>query len=255
LEPDVELWVEHVDEPERLILAWQAPDNHPDRLRWAVGELVNTGEGVRFRYFDADEIRSFNNSRERGELEAAGYLGYPAFDPATNTAVWFDDGVLDAFLRRLPPRDRSDFPRYLEHFRLKPSNDLSPLALLGATEARLPGDGFSLIDPLDRRSRYRELVFEVAGHRYNAQARDRLSVGQEVRLVAEPKNPHDANAIRIEAAGELIGHVNRLQAPTVGCWLKERDVSAWLSRLNGTPEKPRAFVFVRVRPIAGRRAA
>jgi hypothetical protein len=45
--------------------------------------------------------------------------------------------------------------------------------------------------------------------------------------------------------------VNRFQAPTVGRWLDTREVSASLLRLNGTPDKPRAFVFLRVRPREG----
>jgi len=247
-------WIEHIGEPDRLILAWQAPDDQPDRSRWAVGELVDGPNGARFRYFGDEEMRALNNGRDRTDLKAAGYLGYPAFEPPSDTK-WHTDDVLGAFLRRLPPRDRSDFGRYLEHFRLRPTLPLTPFALLAATEGQLPGDGFSLIDPLDPEVPRRDLVFEVAGHRHNAQSRDQLRVGQEVRLVANPTNPHDENAVRIEANGELIGHVNRLQAPTVGRWLNERRVSAWIVRLNGSLEKPRAFIFLSVRPIGERRAA
>jgi hypothetical protein len=248
-------WIEHVDEPKKLMLAWQAPDSHPDRRRWAVGELIKSSGGIQFRYFDDDELEALNDGRNSADLKAAGYLGYPAFSPTKSGSDVYTDGVLEAFMRRLPPRGRADFPRYLEHFRLRPDSRLSPLALLGATEACLPGDGFSLIDPLDPRSFSRDLVFEIAGHRHNASARDRLRIGQELQLVANPANAFDPNAVRIEAEGELIGHVNRLQAPTIGCWLRERHVRAWLLRLNGTPEKPRAFVFLQVRPIAGRKAA
>ncbi|CAN5277277.1 hypothetical protein BH10PSE3_BH10PSE3_20830 [soil metagenome] len=248
----MEHWIEHVDEPKRLILAWQAPDDQKDRVRWAVGELAKTASGVEFRYFSGDEFSDLNAGRSEADLRANGYFGYPAFDTSKTS---FLDGVMDAFMRRLPPRSRPDFPRYLAHFRVLPVSDFSDLTLLGLTEARLPGDGFSLIDPLDAQELRRDLVFEIAGHRHNVACRERLVEGGELKLVPDPTKPHDPHAIRLEADGELIGHVNRLQAPVVGQWLKTRAVSAWLLRLNGTSEKPRAFAFLRVQPLSARQAA
>lgn len=251
----MEHWIEEVGQTDRLILAWQAPDEVADRVRWAIGELAKTPRGAQFRYYDGEEFRGLNGGRSQDDLRAAGYFGYPAFDRRADASGVFHDGVLDAFMRRLPPAKRSDFPRYLEHFRLRASTDVSPFSLLGITEARLPSDGFSLVDPLDPNEPSRDVIFEIAGHRHNVTCRDRLVEGQPVDLVLDPTNEHDINAIRVEANGELIGHVNRFQAPTVGRWLNERAVSAWLLRLNGTPEKPRAFAFVKVRPLKGRQAA
>ena len=122
------------------------------------------------------------------------------------------------------------------------------MGLLALTEAKLPSDGFSLIDRLDPAAACLEVVFEVAGHRHNGTCRDRLVVGQPLDLVPNPTNEHDAYAIRVEAGGELIGHINRLQARAVGQWIQNREVSAWLVRLNGKPDHPRAFAFVSVRP-------
>jgi hypothetical protein len=36
-----------------------------------------------------------------------------------------------------------------------------------------------------------------------------ISEGDPVALVAEPKNPHDPHAIRIEHGGRLVGYVDR----------------------------------------------
>lgn len=249
-------WIEETGDPKRLILAWQAPYELQDRVRWAVGELTAEGNGGRFRYYSGDEFGRLNAGRDPSQLEAAGFLGYPAFDRKhAGQSDDFRDGVIDAFLRRLPPQTRSDFPRYLAHFRLRSADGLSPLSLLAITEARLPSDGFSLIDPLDAEAPARDVVFEIAGHRHNTEHRQALMPGQPLDLVPDPGNAHDPNAVRIEAAGALIGHVSRFQAPAFGHWLKVRAVSAWLLRLNGTPEAPRAFAFVRVRPLARRRAA
>ncbi|MDP1630162.1 MAG: HIRAN domain-containing protein [Caulobacter sp.] len=251
----MEHWIEEAGRTDRLILAWQAPDEVVDRVRWAIGELKQASEGAQFRYFDGDEFAELNAGRSQADLRAAGYLGYPAFTDRTGASSVFQDGVLEAFMRRLPPAKRSDFPRYLEHFRLRDPRNLSPFSLLGITEARLPSDGFSLVDPLDPAELRRDIVFEIAGHRHNTSCRERLVQGQPLILVPDPTNEHDANAVRVEADGGLIGHVNRFQAPTIGTWLNERAVSAWLLRLNGTDERPRAFAFVRVRPLQRMQAA
>lgn len=254
-EPDVDHWIEHPSEPTELVLAWQAPDSVPERTRWAVGCLTKTSIGASFRYLEDAEFAALNGDRSREALTAYGYSGYPAFDIAKQPEGGFTDGVLDAFARRLPPPSRPDFHRFLEHFRFRGDRPLSTMELLALTEAKLPSDGFSLIDRLDPDAECVEVVFEIAGHRHNAAFRDCLVVGEPLDLIADPTNFHDANAVRFEAGGNLIGHVNRLQAEAVGRWLRDREVSAWLTRLNGKPDAPRAFAFVQVRPRANAIAA
>jgi hypothetical protein len=162
---------------------------------------------------------------------------------------------MEAFVRRLPPRTRADFPQYLEHFRLREMPAVSAFALLGLTEAKLPSDGFALVDPLNPLAEACDHVLEVAGHRHYRDPSVPLETGRRVDLVAEPGNEHDPNAVRFEIEGHKIGHVSRFQAPTVGAWLKSRKVEAWLLRLNGSSASPRAFVFLRVRPFSERAAA
>jgi hypothetical protein len=38
---------------------------------------------------------------------------------------------------------------------------------------------------------------------------DMMRVGDALRLVREPRNPHDANAVRVEWRGEMLGYVPR----------------------------------------------
>jgi len=237
-----------------LILSWRAPeDAEPDRHRWAAGELIHSFGETTFHYYDGAEFAAMNGGRDVVALRQAGFLGYPAFTYAPGAV--FRDQVLEAYLRRLPPRARTDFPRYLEHFRIKESASVSAFALLGLTEAKLPSDGFALVDPLNPHATECDLVLEVAGHRhYRADCLD-LEPGQRVDVVAEPDNPHDADAVRFDVGGKKIGHVSRFQARTVGAWLKSRKVEGWLIRLNGTPTTPRAFVFLQVRPVRQRVAA
>ncbi len=158
--------------------------------------------------------------------------------------------MLAAFARRLPPPSRPDFKLILEHYRVCRDAALSTMSLLALTEAKLPRDGFSLIDRLVPAASRLEVVFEIAGRGRNAACRHRLVVGQPLDLIADPMNAHDAHAVRVDASGELIGHINRLQAEAVGQWLRYREVSAWLLRLNGKPDHPRAFAFVSVRPLS-----
>jgi hypothetical protein len=250
LEPELDHWIDHPSDPSELILAWRAPEVVDDRTRWAVGLLRRTDGGGIFRYFNDQEFTELNGGRPRSILRSQGYAGYPAFDIAKQPPGGFTENVLEAFARRLPPPSRPDFKLILEHYRVRNTATLSTMSLLALTEAKLPSDGFSLIDRLSPTASCLEVVFEIAGHRHNAACRDRLVVGQPLTLKANPTNEHDMHAVRVEANGELIGYINRLQAEAVGQWLQCREVSAWLVRLNGKTDHPRAFAFVSVRPRA-----
>ena len=79
------------------------------------------------------------------------------------------------------------------------------------------------IDQLDPDAVACDFVFEVAGHRHYASARPNLDEGIALDLVPEPSNRFDPMAVRIEAAGVLIGYVNRLQSRSVSVWLSQSD--------------------------------
>lgn len=237
-------WIRHVVEPRRLLLAWQAPDHMQNRTRWAVGEVLSDEQGPLYREFSGPEFERMNDGQPRALLEELGYAGYPAFNPKLPE---HRSGVIEAFLRRLPPRTRPDFARYMEHFRVPSDAVVSPFTLLALTEAKLPSDGFSLVNPHDPDVSECEFVLEVAGHRHYRDAADLSnSVGSRVEFVPEPDNPHDCNAVMIHWNGNLIGYVNRLQAGTFLSWIAQGRVSGEIERLNGTPDKPRVFLFVRV---------
>lgn len=242
----MENWIERVVEPRRLFLAWQAADERNDRHRWAVGILEPAGEDCTLRYFYAGtEFERRNPRRTFDQLLGLGYQGYPAFPLRREMHV---GGVLSAFMRRLPPRTRSDFDEYKHQFRLASDLSLSDFALLGKTEAKLPSDGFSVVDPLDGAVDRCELMLEVVGHRYYA-ANVQLAVGDLLTIQPEPGNKVDPTAIALLAKNQTIGYINRLQTSAFHRWLAERDVSAVVERLNGRPERPRAFAFIRVRPL------
>jgi hypothetical protein len=156
--------------------------------------------------------------------------------------------VMAAFLRRLPPRSRPDFEAYKAHFRLSRATELSDFAMLAYTEAKLPSDGFSLVNTLEGVSAPCELMLEVAGYRYYIKQTRPLHIGQRAKLVPEPTNPKDANAISVQVDDQIIGYVNRLQTEAFHRWIGKGEVMAEIERLNGSADRPRAFIFVWVRP-------
>lgn len=247
-------WLENICEPKLLILAWQAPDHLKDRFRWAVGEVKPTSDGFSFRYFaPGQEFESRNAGKTFDQIVALGYAGYAAFPVKVREHT---SGVLEAFNRRLPPRGRSDFSEYMKHFKLRNYSSLSNFALLGKTEATLPSDGFSIVDPLDSSASCCDVLLEVAGFRYYANTLgDNVTIGAQVEIGPEPENKFDGNAVRFSLNGSTMGYVNRLQAPAFQQWIKKNRVTAVVERINGKIERPRVFLFVRIRPSDAQIAA
>lgn len=247
----MEHWIRTVAEPRRLILTWQAPDQFgpANRTRWAVGVVERQDSTATFRYLSSEEFGLFNPGRSLEQLMSFGYRGYPAFRQKDEKQI-FDAGVLATFLRRLPPRSRPDFSSYLRSFRVDPAAAMSDFALLGITEAKLPSDGFSLVDPLDARLLTCDLMLEIAGYRYYARKllKD-PSVGDLVSIEEDPDKTYEPHAVAVYLGDAKIGNINRLQAPTFISWLADRRLSAVVERVNGTPERPRLHIFVQVRPI------
>lgn len=234
--------IEHIVEPNRLLLTWQSLDDCKSRTRFAVGQLEATSPPT-FTYFSEESFLRLNG-KPLSHIHSLGYAQYPAFRPAK---LRHSDGVLEAFLRRLPPRNRSDFDKYISHFRLSRDTSFSDFALLGITEAKLPADGFALVDPLDERAKARELMVEVVGHRhYNCDMAG--SLGEPVDLVPEPQNQWDPSAIMVFARGTKVGYINRFQCSAFQQWIGEGRVAAVIERVNGTSEHPRLYIFARVTP-------
>jgi len=222
-------------------------------MRWAVGLIRPHGDDFKLRYFEPGaEFEKLNSRKSFDKLRELGYVGYPAFSPQMSVHL---EGVRLALMRRLPPRHRSDFADYMKQFRLKSDATLTDIALLARTEAKLPSDGFSLVDPLDPNVSRCDLLIEVAGYRHYPNTHREFGVGAQVEVLSEPDNEYDPDAVQVRISGEKIGNVNRLQAKTFLHWLRTCKVEATLERLNGTADRPRAYIFVRVLPSEVRQAA
>ena len=228
-------FIETIIEPTKLLLAWQSM-SEACRTRHIVGELVRVGDNIDLNYLP--NTTDFEKARQKG------FDSYPAFPEINKT----HHNVLDAFMRRLPPKTRGDYSQYLASLRIKPDSQLSPFSLLGYSGARLPSDGFSIIHPFSNVNEACELLIEAAGYRHiykNNKAN--IAVGDAVSFVREFNEVTQEEAIRMMVGDKPLGYVNRGLIPTMLDWLNaKRIVGAWIEKLNGTPEKPAVYIYVQV---------
>lgn len=232
--------IEHVINPDRLLLVWRSNQAGASRTRRVVAELVtnDVADDATLRYL-VDSVDFENATKD-------GFKGYPAFSLKN---AEHKQNVLGSFLRRLPPRKRDDFQTYLIRYGIPPSVRVSDMALLAYTNAKLPSDGFELVADLRRAKPPFELVIEVAGFRHQETASvDDIYVGDPVMLKAESENSHDQNAVALYHSGTRIGYVDRAQAPSFLSWFsRSYNVQATVERINGTADRPQIHLFVTVR--------
>ena len=234
-------FVEHIIEPRRLLLGWQAPEGNL-RTRYIVAELI------REKAENETLLRYLSESSDFQDARKLGFCGHPAFVKMDSE---YSQGVVDAFMRRLPPRSRADFPRYLALLRIPSGAVISNFALLGYSGANLPSDGFSIIHPFDEVAEQPcEFLMEIAGFRYTGISFDEIELGVPVEFEQEPENKFDPNAIKIVFDRKKIGYVNRGQLNAFHRWLKNGRVSAVLERKNGTPGRLLIYLFVRVTAVS-----
>ena len=244
----MQTFVKHIVEPEHLLLVWQAPDHMKNRRRWVVGRVDVRSTPWSMRYLIGSEFEAANQGATFEEVASLGYEGYPAFF-RKGEKVSFDAGVHEAFMRRLPPRNRPDFLTYLQRFGFADALGLSDAALLAYTEGKLPSDGFSLVGELRSEILIGDLMLDLAGTRYQDFGDEcPAKPGSELKLRREPDNAFDPNAIQVMWGDQRIGYVNRTQAPAVGFWMDHRKITAILHRINGRAGNPKVYVLLRVRP-------
>ncbi len=229
--------IRHLHTPNRLLLVWQSPEGS-SRSRFVVGEVCLDKQGYVFRYLV--------NTEQFNQACTEGFTCYPAFRKTTQE---YRDGILDTFIRRLPPRKRGDFGKYLQQWRLTPDINISDFGLLGHTGAKLPNDGFSLINPFDNVDMPHEFYIEVAGFRYQEILLKDIAENMPVDFISEPDNQYDRNAVSIEIAGNKIGYVNTTQNTAFNHWLQHYSITACIERINGTTERPLIYIYGRVESI------
>ena len=224
--------IDHIVEPSRLLLTWQEAES---RRHFHVGTLQRDQDGeVSFSYTNGDEQFS--------EAVLCGFTGFPAF---RGEGKVFTNQVTETFLKRLPPRSRPDFDKFLRNHCFSGDASVSDFALLGYTGAKLPSDRFALLLPIgDFRPPF-EFVTEISGFRHWA-CLDDIQIGNEVDFVPEPENEFDNNALAIYRDDKKIGYVNRILAPELASIVKMHGFTATIQRINGTEERPLVYLFVSI---------
>lgn len=229
-------YIEHIIEPKKLLLIWQS-QRIAHRTRYIVGEL----EAVNGQF----TLKYLVGTPDFEEAKKWGFESYPAF-PHLDKVY---DNVLDAFMRRVPPRTRGDFPQYLQGLRLKTDTQFSDFALLGYSGAKLPSDGFSLLHPFSNIHIACELLVEAAGYRHLHSNFEGISLNDAVTFEPHFNSDQQQEEIEILANGRRIGNVTRGLLPTFSDWIaKQRIENAWIEKLNGTPDSPNVYIYVKVLP-------
>lgn len=229
--------LQHIVEPSELLLTWQPADEaSPARTRRVVG-VVRPGSGgkVTFEYL--------NGTADFEAAQVAGFQGFPTFNLSRRLT---NEGVLEALLRRLPPRKRLDFREYLAQHCLPYPFEHSDLALLGYTGARLPSDGFGLVPvfPFDYPGPC-DVVLEVAGVRHTFTGNvSVIRLGDAIGFRPDPSNQVDSDAVQMVWRDQPLGYVNRVLRGTLTWWITTREVRAEVVRVGGSSDRP--LVFVRV---------
>ena len=233
-------YIEHIIEPDKLLLSWQPPKaSGKSRMRRFIAELIAYGDDVRLEYL--------TDSEDFKEATKAGFEDYPGFSKGKRV----HDNVLDAFMRRLPPRKRNDFGRFLTAIRINPvdKDNISEFALLGYSGAILPGDGFVVVNPFRNAQPPFELMVEIQGYRHqlNNISYEDMNTEMQVIFQPEPDNHHDPEAIMAMIDNKKIGYVCRGLNESFHSWLdKDYNIDAVIERINGTEDNPKIYALVKI---------
>jgi hypothetical protein len=233
-------YIEHIVESDRLLLSWQTPMPGKCRQRMFVAELIRRGE-------DADLVY-LKQSPEFAKAQDLGLTEFPGF----SIEKTIHENVLASFMKRLPPRSRGDFVRFLDALRLEEGvkATISDFALLGYSGAKLPEDDFTVVNPFDNASVPFELMLEIQGYRHYMESipRSELSKDMQAFFEPEPDNEYDPQAIKIMINGIKAGYVCRGLTASFHKWFSAGNtITAYLERINGTEHKPKIFLYVSVR--------
>ncbi len=228
-------YIEHIVEPDRLLLSWQTSS---ERLRMLVAELIRNDNNADLVYL--------KNSEEFSKAQSLEFEDYPGF--AIEKEI--HKNVLISFMKRLPPRSRGDFGRFLDALRIKSDAEISNFALLGYSGAKLPDDDFTVIHPFENASPPFEFLLFVQGYRYY---KDQLpladlSTDMQAGFEAEPDNRWDSEAIKIIINNVRVGYVSRGLTCSFHEWMQAGlAISAYVERINGTDQNPEVYLYVSVK--------
>lgn len=215
-----------------LFLTWQS--NQDRNQRYLVGTLKKLESGFEFSYL--------TDTQDYVDALKYDFMGYPAFP--LDKGVFTND-VMTTFMKRLPPRSRRDFSKYLINHYLPVDFNGDDFDLIAHTGIQLPSDGFNLIPNLEEAEIPFEYLMEVAGTRYHLdfEQTSQLQLGSKVDLRCENENEFDCNAVAMFVNQTKIGYVNKFFCKTIRK-LMERDLGCCIAKVSGTIERPLIYVML-----------
>lgn len=228
-------YIKKIVEPESLLLIWQGPGvSSESRKKRVVGRLYRDlgMEKVNLEYF--------NETIDFGEAISFGFDGYSPLDKK----IRYHFDILHFFLKRLPSRSRRDFRKYLDSIRVNNVN-ISDFALLGYSQAKLPTDGFSLVNTFEGVTTDFEFLSEVAGARYHW-GEGNPDGSSTVQLVLEDENEYDSKAVRVDIDGKKAGYLNRVIALKYREWIAYAKVRASVEKFYRQEGCPCIWIYVEV---------
>ena len=221
-----------------LFLTWQS--NQDRNKRYFVGEVKRVGTKVTFNYSVG--------TADYEEAIKEGFTGYPAFKLNKST---FENDIIPTFMKRLPPRSRRDFVKYLKNYQLSESFVGSDFDLIAHTDIQLPSDGFGLIPNLLESTIPFDYIMEVVGTRYNISYEEfsNLNIGDEIELVEDVDNKSDSQAVALYVNSMKVGYVNKLLCKSIKALMLTQCLTSVISKLSGTKERPLIYTMLSAKEL------
>ena len=219
---------------EFIDLIWKSPEGN----RFCVGKLYRNDK---FEYI-----------KDNPAAYQAGFTCYPAFAIFTQSEITEYPEPIKVFARRLPPKSRSDYSRFLALYGLDYKSEfvknISDFDLLAYTGAHLTDNPFSFANPFVGCEPPFQFVMQAAAFdRYGKNLKDEELLKQNFSFNVESENPIDQQALAIRVGKEKIAYVPRSYTEVFHKWLKigfKVNLSAF--RINGTETHRYLYLFVSV---------
>ncbi|MBB6446715.1 HIRAN domain-containing protein [Bacillus benzoevorans] len=227
-----------------LLVVWQ---NKKNLLYYHIGTLSYYNNEYEFVY-------THSNTGERKLRDAInnGYMYHPAFPQPDK--IYRSKTLFPAFDRRLPSIDRPDFKAILSDLGL--DENATKMDLLQQTRGRLASDTYSFEQPLrveeDGKLHSSFFVHGMRHRNLPDQWHMWLSKNDSLKLILEPANEYDSNAVGIYTwNGKHIGYVpnfyskavfslieNRATPSVIVAYINEKSTPHWWLKVNFECEIP-----------------
>lgn len=192
-----------MDKHNILYLIWKNPKN---RRNYTVGKLCRENEKYTFEYCL--------------ENEKAQKDGWDLIRAFPEEKKYESETLFPAFASRLPDRKRRNIEDILKKYDL---DFYDGFELLRRSGGRLPIDTYEFIDPIFDEDETIERDFFIVGIRHTSgcegkdcQMRPALKVSMKLKLIPEPSNEYNPDAIQVYTEnGKILGYIPRYYSKSI----------------------------------------